>query len=77
MYLYIYISIYLYVYVSICLYVFEGGPPMPSRSWRIQNLSVRNAAPETFNKSVMKKSKWPRYQVVATTHCDIVVLVIL
>lgn len=22
------------------------------------------------------KSKWPRYQVVATTHCDIVVLVI-
>ena len=33
-------------------------------------------APETFNKSVMK-SKRQRYQVVATTHCDIVVLVIL
>ena len=77
-YLYVYISICLCIYISICLYVFEGvGPPMPSRSWRIQNLSVRNAAPETFNKSVMKKSKWPRYQVVATTHCDIVVLVLL
>jgi hypothetical protein len=25
----------------------------------------------------MKKSKWQRYQVVATTHCDIVVLVLL
>ena len=33
-------------------------------------------APETFNKSVMKKSKRQRYQVVATTHCDIVVLVL-
>ena len=78
LYVYIYLYVYMCIYISICLYVFEGvGPPMPSRSWRIQNLSGRNAAPETFNKSVMKKSKWPRYQVVATTHCDIVVLVLL
>ena len=92
-YLYIYMSMYLYIYVSICLrrgwasnaFQVLANTESQWKKWIESETEPRPqtspggwwTVPETFNKSVMKKSKWPRYQVVATTHCDIVVLVLL